>query len=309
MAAAVPNVTSTPAVPAAPTTAAPVTPATTTAPATTAAPANTFNFDAITDPDLRGYAQNKGWKTMDDAVRSYREGETLNGVPKNELIRVPKADAQQADWDKFYASVGRPTKAEEYQIPDLPGGAKPDEAFTSAMLPAMHAAGLSQRQLNAVATAWNGFVAKQMEAMASERTTASQAEVEKLHGEWPGETYGQREELARRYVRGIVAPALGIANDDEMAQTLTTIENAVGTAKFLKLFSYAGEKLGEAPFKGPNSNQGSSFGMTPDMARAKAKELMADPDFRARAVKGGKDSAEQKQLDDLARIQASGVRR
>jgi hypothetical protein len=173
------------------------------------------------------------------------------------------------------------------------------------MLPAMHAAGLSQRQLNAVATAWNGFVSNQMQAMETERTTASQADVEKLHGEWPGETFTQREELARRYVRGIVQPALGIS-DTELPQFLTTIENAIGTAKFLKLFAHAGEKLGEAPFKGGNA-QASSFGMTPDQAKAQSKELMADPQFRARAM--NKDSPEAKQLDNLARIQASGVRK
>lgn len=62
---------------------------------------------------------------------------------------VPKDDAPQAEWDKYYESVGRPKEAAEYKFE---GADKSDPKFLPKVQIAMHKAGLTSKQAN---TVWN----------------------------------------------------------------------------------------------------------------------------------------------------------
>jgi hypothetical protein len=256
------------------------------------------------DPDLRGWTELKKFENPEAAMKSAREMERFRGVPVDQLIRKPQPDAEgKIDWTPVFEGAGAPKTPQEYQIPVVNGG----EEFVRNIVPVVHEARLTQWQLDRLVPKWNEVMTRMNEAADQARLLEYQADDAKLHQEWPGQTYTEREEIARRFAQQIVAPALGIGPGEELTGVLKLIEESVGTAKFLKIMAKAGESLGESRFVAGRANP--TFGMTPDGARARMKELNADADFRARVMRNGKDGPEMQEMDRLARVAAGNLPR
>jgi hypothetical protein len=290
----------------------PATPAqSSAAPSTTAgsngaapAPAAAPWYANFGDADLRGWTELKKFENPEAAMKSAREAEKLIGVPKDQLVRIPQPNAEGVqDLNPVYDRLGRPKTPEEYRIPTVEGG----EEFAKTMAPLLHRVGMNQAQVEQLATGWNTYMKTAVDAQNNAQALEEQADLTKLHQEWPGQTYTEREEMGRRYARQVVAPALGITNDGELAEVLGNIEEAIGTAKFLKIMAKGGESLGEGRFVAGRGNP--TFGMTPEGARARMKELNADADFRARVMRNGKDGPEMQEMDRLARVAAGNLPR
>jgi hypothetical protein len=278
------------------------------APSTTAngaAPAAAAPWYAnFSDPDLRGWTELKKYESPEAAMKSAREAEKLIGVPKDQLMRIPQPNAEGvADMSPVYDRLGRPKTPEEYRIPTVEGG----EEFAKTMAPLLHRVGMNQAQVDELATGWNAYMKAAVDAQNNAQALEEQADLTKLRQEWPGQTFTEREELGRRYARQIVAPALNITNDSELAEVLGSIEDAIGTAKFLKIMAKAGESLGEGRFVAGRGNP--TFGMTPEAARARMKELRSDREWAARALRNGKDGPEMQEMDRLARVAAGNLAR
>jgi hypothetical protein len=234
-------------------------------------------------------------------VKGAQSAEKLIGVPADQIIRMPKADAKLEELAPVFARLGRPAKWEDYQL-KVPEGA--DDSFAKAAGPILHQIGLLPVQARALNEWWNGYMQNQLETMAGEKTQREQDEVNALHREWPGETYKQREELGRRAFREF-GNMLG-ETEEERTTTMQKMEDTLGTARFLKFFARVGEKLGEPAFEigtGPSRE----FGMTPGGAKAKQDQLMRDSEWVARWTKNGKGGAEDLELDRLIRIQNQGA--
>ena len=75
------------------------------------------------DADTAGYVQNKGWGTVPDVVTSYRNLEKLLGVPKDQIIQLPKAEDKEA-WGQVFNRLGRPEDPKNYEF-GLPKEADP----------------------------------------------------------------------------------------------------------------------------------------------------------------------------------------
>ena len=86
-------------------------PAPATAPANGAAPAEPSWRDSLPD-DLKGAAWLSKYKTPEDALRGFAEAQKLIGSK----LSVPKDDAPKEEWDKFYASLGRPEAPDKYDL-------------------------------------------------------------------------------------------------------------------------------------------------------------------------------------------------
>lgn len=82
-------------------------------------------------------------------------------VPEPFLQALPAADDADG-WNSLYAKLGRPEKADGYELP-LPEG--DDGSFAKQTSEWMHAAGLNKQQAQSLATAWNSHQAAQAEAM------------------------------------------------------------------------------------------------------------------------------------------------
>jgi hypothetical protein len=260
-------------------------------------------YGDIPDVELKGWTETKAPKAALDALKGWRDSEKLLGVPKDQLLRLPSPTADQKTRDEamgnIWKALGRPDAPEGYQIPSIEGD-EDSAKFTAAMKPILHGIGLTQPQALQLKTAWDGYIKSQVEEQDRVQAQQEQVDVQNLHKEWPGEVFTQREEMARRAVQQFVNPMVG--NPGEAAELLGQLEDAIGTSKFLKLFSNIGEKLSEGRFIG--GERPSTFGMTPAQAHNRIVEMRSD---RATAEKMMiKGSTEFQEFERLSQIAAQG---
>lgn len=218
-------------------------------------------------PELQGYIQNKGWDDPVKAVQSYQELEKYRGANENELLRLPKDPDAEGAYDEIYTKLGRPESADGYSI-ELPEGAQLDEGRFTAIKDAAYKAGISQKQLEALALADSGYMAGMIEESNKELAAKQEADYAALMKEW-GKDAGEREELSRRGLRAILPKDM---NADE---TIASIEEAIGTAATLKLFANVGDKLAREDSL-PDTSGDRPFGYTKEQAQADKQSLMSE---------------------------------
>lgn len=243
------------------------------------------------DPELRGVAELKGWKTPADAVKAYRGAEQLIGVAPERRLTVPAEGAEQKEWDALYNRLGRPDTPDGYKLP-IPEGDSGE--FAKAAAPVLHSIGLSQQQAAKLGEFWNGYVSNVEQSLNAEMEQTQQVELQQLRTEW-GSAFDQRIELGRRTAR-----EFGID-----ATMMSGIEEAVGTARFLKMMADIGSKLGESQYTEGHDIAGGgnpTFGMTPAAAQARIKELMGDKEWGAKYLNnpGGPEGRELDRLQKIA---------
>lgn len=237
------------------------------------------------DAELLGHAQNAGWKTPLDAVQGHRNLEKLLGADRaGRTVVVPKDDATPAEWADFYTKLGRPGTADGYGI-KVPDGQS--DAFAKAVSAKMHELGIGGKQGKELADWYNQHGAEISAQQDAAVTAALDAEQAQLKRDWGGE-YDMRKELARR-------AAVGLGMD---ASTIETLESAVGFTKVMKALAKAGDLMREHGAEG--MGEMGSFGMTPEGAKARRSQLMADKDWGAKAR--DPKSAEWAELQKLDRI-------
>lgn len=235
------------------------------------------------DAEMIGHVQNKGWQTPADAVKSHRELEKLFGADRaGRTLTLPSDDTPEA-WAPVWEKLGRPGAPEGYELP-VPDGS--DAEYAKAMAAAMHKAGLSKSAAKAVAEASNAYLATAIEAQAANDSAKLEAENAQLKKDW-GAEFEMRRQLAKR-----AALNLGLDEAD-----ITAMESAAGFSKTLKALAKVGDLLREHKVEGMEVG---GFGMTPEAARAKRQQLMADKDWRARAMNpNSREWAELQKIDSI----------
>lgn len=264
---------------------------TTTPVTTTAAPAAPAGhgiawLPADADADLVGHIQNKAWASPVDAVKGHRELEKLLGADRAGRTLVIPTDDAAPEWAGVYERLGRPATPESYKLP-VPEGSPPE--FAAAAAKKFHELGLNTKQAQELATWWNQTTGGMSEAQAAMEQSALQAEHQALAADWgQGPDAAARREIARR-----AAVHLGLD-----AQAIDALEKVGGYAKTMKALAKVGDMLKEAGLEG--ATEVGAFGMTPEGARAKRSQLMADADFRGRAMDpNSKEWAEIRRLDAI----------
>jgi hypothetical protein len=76
------------------------------------------------NPSNRDWLKAKGFKTVDDLAKSYREAE--HAIRNGGKFNVPGDDAKPEEVAAYHKAIGVPEKAEDYTI-TLPEGVKEDE--------------------------------------------------------------------------------------------------------------------------------------------------------------------------------------
>lgn len=112
-------------------------------------------------------------------------------------VRVPKDDAPQEEWDKFYQKLGRPESADGYQfpLPEVPHGEWNKDAV-GAFKKAAHGLGLTPRQAQGLMTMY-----ADMERQAlKQRGGATEARIGELKAEW-GEAFKNNLAIAKSATR------------------------------------------------------------------------------------------------------------
>lgn len=239
------------------------------------------------DAELLGHAQNAGWKTPADAVSGHRNLERLLGADRaGRTVVLPKDDATPAELSDFYNRLGRPGTADGYGI-KVPDGHDPK--FAQFISSKMHDLGITGKAGKALADAYGEFAQQQVAAEEAQIQAAVTAENEKLKADW-GAEYDMRRELSRR-----AASQLGIE-----AKDIDVLESAVGFSKVMKAFAKIGDMLREHGAEGMAGLEMGGFAQTPEGAKAQRTQLMADKDWRAKAmVANSKEWAELQKLDRI----------
>lgn len=234
-------------------------------------------------PDL-GYIQNKQWAGPADVVKSYRELEGFYGVPAERLMKLPEADG---DWNPIYDRLGRPKTAAEYKIP-VPQGDKGEFAKIAGEW--FHGAGLSQKQVEAVAGKWNEFVGKQLGEQAKAAKTRTDNQVSALKEKWGADND------ANWTIAENAAKKFGMSDED-----LAAIRDAMGGGRAVEFLYNIGRSLGvEGGFVDGEGQQRTGFGMTREQAMSEIVRLKDDKEFISRLKNG--DGPTRQRFELLHRV-------
>lgn len=236
------------------------------------------------DPEFVGHVQNKGWASPADAVKSHRELEKLFGADRagRTVVLPPEDDA--VGQEQFWSKLGRPATPDDYGLDKLEGA---DPNYAKAMADAMHKAGIPAKQAKAIAEAHGLYMQTALEAQGATTTAQLEAEDTALKKDW-GAEYANRRDLARR-----AAMHLGLEVKD-----IDILEKSGGYSKTLKALAKVGDMLKEHKLEGFESP--GSYGMTPEGAKAKRTQLMADSEWRNRAMNlNSREWAELQKLDGI----------
>lgn len=237
----------------------------------------------------KGFVQNKGWKAPTEMVDSYRNLEKLLGVPKEQLIQLPKDD-DPASWESVHTRLGRPATPEGYKF-ETPKEGSPE--FTKWAAEQFHKAGLSEKQAKPLLENWNNFVKGMSEKKTQEFAGKIAADGQALKKEW-GAAYDQNLDAAKRAAR-----EFGVD-----AKVVDGIERSAGFAATMKFFQTIGQKLGESSYvsgNGSNSQAGGNGPMTPAQAKDRINSNRGDPAFVKNYLAGNsKEKAEMERLHKFA---------
>lgn len=238
------------------------------------------------DGDLKTWADNKGFKTPGEALRSYHNLEKVYGHDKaGRTVVLPGDKAEVAELDAFYNKLGRPETADKYEL-ELPSEA--DKDLVDWFKTTAHKHGLSAKQAKALFADYNamsGSRATQTSEQAAARFAGEEAGLKK---DW-GAAYDANLNAAKR-----AAQSYGFTKDE-----IDALESKIGYAGVMKRFAAIGEKQGEGRFVATDSRAGAFGSLTPDQAKLRIAEKEADPSFRERLMKG--DTTAQEERDQLYR--------
>ena len=243
--------------------------ATTATPATaTVTPAvSTSGFDwkgvGLDDAALN-VVNERQWKNPADLFTSYRNLEKLTGVPAERLVKIPK-DNDAAAWNEAYAKLGRPQTADKYVIP-VPEGDTGE--FAGVAKAWFHDAGISQSQATKLSEKWNTYVADAQKAAQTAQEQTNQIQVTELKSAW-GADYDAKTALVDR-----AAETFGMTQEQ-----LSALKTTMGPKAAMLFLHNIGAKIAVEDRTVPGLNGTTSFGMTPEQAKALIAEKRNSKDF------------------------------
>ncbi len=265
----VPKVDPTPPVPAPP----PAPPASNPAP-TPAAPEASSWRDAL-DADLREAPSIAKFSKVGDLAKSYVE---LQGKMGQKGLLLPKPDAPPEAWNEVYTALGRPEKADQYDLGEFapPEGLNWDPGFQQESLGWMHEAGLSSRQAQAILGKYAGKLASETQAAAEREAEVVGRWTVELQRNW-GSALEQKLDLAERAFLSLVPEA----HRDMISSARLPDGGTLGDhPAFLEMMATVGQRWAEAQLLG--DKEPTRFAKTPEEAGREIKKRINDPVFRAK---------------------------
>ena len=126
---------------------------------------------------------NKGWKSADDAVASYRELEKSMGG----RVKMPGEESTPEEVSAFYQKLGRPDESSGYSKPDLSEGQTLDEEFYGQMATIAHQNGVSDKQFKGFIDEYVNMQNSKAESRLADENRESETTVAELNKEWGGD--------------------------------------------------------------------------------------------------------------------------
>lgn len=233
-------------------------------------------YSAFQDPELRGFLETKGFKAPEELAKSYRNLESHMGVPPDRLLKLP-AEADSPDWEGIRAKLGyaRPESMDKYEI--NPAEGMPD-GYANKVKEWAYELHIPNHMLKALGEKQNAYIAEIQEQQEQSRLQKAEMEINDLKSEW-GNRFDGSVELARRASREMMN-VTGMTEAD-----LSSMEDSLGTAKFMKFWAKLGSKTQKEGdmIKGDDTT---GFGVSPDVAKHKIAMLKQDPEWFKRWSNG-----------------------
>lgn len=244
------------------------------------------------DDDSKGFVTAKGWDKLDagaalaQAVKGYRGAESMLGVPADQVLKLPGANAKPEDWRPIWAKLGAPEKPDDYGLP-VPDGADPTFAKTAAAW--FHEHGVPKAAAVAIASKWNEHIAGSEAAQLDAWNKRFDEEMNALKSDWKGDDFAKNSDLAKRVMK----------HTGWTSEQLTAMERALGPRAFLQGFAKFGGMVGEHRFVGDAGS--TQFAQSPEAAKARIDALMKDGAWQEARGKGDADKqAEWTKLHEIA---------
>lgn len=206
--------------------------------------------------ELRNEPTIQKYKSVEDAAKGLVNAVKMIGKDK---VAIPKAEADEGEWDAFFKAVGRPDTPDEYKI-EAEGA---DEDFLKSFKEAAHKTGLNQQQVDGLMSFWNDLTQDTMSKMQEMREKEVIEGLEALKKEW-GTAFDREVAAAKRAVREL-------CDDDQRA----LLDEGLGNdPRVVRLFNKLGKMLGEDTLKAlPDSNTVS------ESAQSEITRLKSDANF------------------------------
>jgi hypothetical protein len=208
-------------------------------------------YSKLGDEEL-SFLDQKGWKADDGIqkmLKSYRNLESLRGVPEEQLMRIP-ADGDVEGWNGLYDKIGRPKIDDGYKY-EPKEGVQVDKDSLEWFNNAAYKAGLTNKQHNQVIDMFNEYQA----SIEQKHNEMQQIEVieskKRLQSSW-GADYDKNFNIAS----AALADMFNIDPNSEDAAL--KISQVLGSDKAAKFFYENAHKLGNAErdMIGINTNDG-----------------------------------------------------
>ena len=233
--------------------------------------------------DDKGFIQSSNYTDPAAVIKALRDTKSYVGMDKNDLVRIPKADADgNRDLSEVYKQLGRPDDAAGYGFGD--------EEFAKAAAQKLYDLGISKKQAESLMQ----FMTEQDNINKTKADEEWNNQVEQglknLRKEWQAD-YEANVAVAQQAVRDITEKT-GFT-----AEELDKVEKALGTDKATKLFYSIGAAAGGVKAL-QNYNAGQE---TPEIAAYKLKELLADKETaKLLAQNDSKTIKEVRRLTELS---------
>lgn len=213
-------------------------------------------LDNFTDPEMRGYMENKAFKNPVELAEGYKNLEKLRGVPAERLLQFPTDTSDRDAMLPVYQKMGMPESADQYT--NVLGDGFDSEVFKSVAAQA-HALGLGDGQFQGL----QQIMAEQSQAMVEQQET----QAAEAFDAWKSGNADGFNNAAKLMA--------DVGMNEEGLESLLAGDKAAMYDFLAKVASRTSEPQvvqGEAA-------QGEGFSMTPAAAKQKIAELMSDKTF------------------------------
>jgi hypothetical protein len=186
------------------------------------------------DAELGAFVARKGWRAPADIVTSYRNLEKMMGA---ERLILPAADAGHEAWSPIWDRLGRPPRAEDYDLPQA-GAGQHDAELSAWYRTTAHRLGLTQAQARDLHDA---FLARLQPGAESPPLSGDNTTAEPL----PDPAAELRDTWGRHYDANMLAARRAYAAFLGDTAPFHDIADALGETALMELLAKAGRHLAE----------------------------------------------------------------
>lgn len=260
-----------------------------TAPDTAPAPAPDATpwYGEIQDEGLAEWVKTKNPPNAEAALKSYQNLEQVFGADKSgRTVVIPNDDTTSDERSIFFNKLGRPEKAENYEL-DVPD--KADPALVTWFKDQSHARGFSQQQANDLFTEYNKFQSAHTQSSSDADDAKGKADHDALVSEWGG-AYNDNIQMAK-----VAANQFGFTSEQ-----LDALQNTSSYSGVMKNFATMGKAMGEAGLANSDTTPGFSGAvLSPAEAQSRINEMKTNKDMMAKYLSG-----DEAVMDKMHRYQA-----